>query len=95
MAILRAEEIRDMGLDEMREKRGELLAEYSKEQALLATGAAPENPGKIRALRRTIARLNTIICEEEKLKQQKQKKEEEKTEKKQKRKKGGKKEVEQ
>ena len=65
MAILRAEEMRDMTVGEMREKLRELQAEYSKEQALLATGTAPENPGKIKALRRTIARLNTILHESE------------------------------
>lgn len=65
MAILRSEEIRDMTLAEMDEKRREMLAEYSREQALLATGTAPENPGRIKALRRTIARLNTIIHERE------------------------------
>jgi large subunit ribosomal protein L29 len=65
MAILRAEEIRDMALEEMEEKLQELRAEYSKEQALLATGTAPENPGRIKALRRTMARLNTIIHERE------------------------------
>jgi large subunit ribosomal protein L29 len=66
VAVLRAEEIRDMTLEEMEEKRREVRAEYSKELALLATGAAPENPGRIRLLRRTIARLNTIIHEREK-----------------------------
>ena len=65
MAILRSEEIRDMSLEEMKEKRGELRAEQSKEQALLATGTAPENPGRIRELRHTIARLNTIIYQRE------------------------------
>lgn len=65
MAILRAEEIRDMSLAEMREKQVNLRAEYSKELALLATGTAPENPGRIKALRRTIARLNTIIHQRE------------------------------
>ncbi|MGC1122241.1 MAG: 50S ribosomal protein L29 [Candidatus Methanofastidiosia archaeon] len=65
MAILRAESIRDMSLEEMKDKRRELRAEYSKEQALLATGTAPENPGRIRALRRTIARLNTLIYQRE------------------------------
>jgi large subunit ribosomal protein L29 len=54
-----------MASAEMEEKRKELLAEYSREQALLATGTAPENPGRIKALRRTIARLNTIIHERE------------------------------
>lgn len=65
MAILRAEEIRDMSTQEMKEKLRELRAEYSKEQALLATGTAPENPGRIKALRHTIARLNTIIHQRE------------------------------
>ncbi|MBU7015330.1 MAG: 50S ribosomal protein L29 [Theionarchaea archaeon] len=65
MAILRAESIRDMSFEEMKEKRRELRAEYSKEHALLATGTAPENPGRIRALRRTIARLNTLIYQRE------------------------------
>ncbi|MBU7043146.1 MAG: 50S ribosomal protein L29 [Theionarchaea archaeon] len=65
MAILRTEDIRDMNLDEMKEKLGELRAEYSKEQALLATGTAPENPGRIKTLRRTIARLHTILYQRE------------------------------
>jgi large subunit ribosomal protein L29 len=65
MAILRTDDIRDMNLEEMKEKLGELRAEYSKEQALLATGTAPENPGRIKALRRTIARLNTILYQRE------------------------------
>jgi large subunit ribosomal protein L29 len=65
VAILRSEEIRDMSLEEMKEKLGELRAEQSKEQALLATGTAPENPGRIKELRHTIARLNTIIYQRE------------------------------
>jgi large subunit ribosomal protein L29 len=65
MAILRTDDIRDMNVEEMKEKLGELRAEYSKEQALLATGTAPENPGRIKALRRTIARLNTILYQRE------------------------------
>ncbi len=65
MAILRAEEIRDMSVEEMREKLQNLRAEYSKEQALLATGTAPENPGRIKTLRRTMARLSTLMHERE------------------------------
>ena len=65
MAILRAEEIRDMSVEEMREKLQDLRAEYSREQALLATGTAPENPGRIKMLRRTMARLSTLMHERE------------------------------
>ncbi|MFQ5891957.1 MAG: 50S ribosomal protein L29 [Candidatus Methanofastidiosia archaeon] len=65
MAILKPDEIRELSLDEMYDKLSELKAEYSRERALLATGVAPENPGRIGELKRTIARVATIITEEE------------------------------
>jgi len=65
MAIIRADEVRDMNLDEMESKLEELRFELARERALLATGSAPENPGRIRELKRTIARLNTIINQTE------------------------------
>ena len=43
----------------------ELRAEYMENMAKIATGGALENPGRVKALRRTIARLVTIIREEE------------------------------
>ncbi|MBN1786178.1 MAG: 50S ribosomal protein L29 [Candidatus Methanofastidiosa archaeon] len=61
MAILRSGDIKGMGLDEMESKLEELRFELARERALLATGSAPENPGRIGELKRTIARLNTII----------------------------------
>ncbi|HPR42343.1 MAG TPA: 50S ribosomal protein L29 [Candidatus Methanofastidiosa archaeon] len=61
MSILKTDEIRDMNLDEMESKLDELRFELARERALLATGSAPENPGRIRELKRTIARLSTII----------------------------------
>ena len=60
MAILRKDETREMELKEMYEKLGELKSEFSREKALCSTGSAPENPGKIAELRRTIARIKTI-----------------------------------
>ncbi len=68
MAILRKDEIREMDLEEMYEKLGELKSEFSREKALCATGSAPENPGKIGELRRTMARIKTIITETERRK---------------------------
>ncbi|MCD6128009.1 MAG: 50S ribosomal protein L29 [Methanomicrobia archaeon] len=68
MAILRKDEIREMDIDEMYEKLGELKSEFSREKALAATGSAPESPGKLRELRRTIARIKTIISEIERRK---------------------------
>ncbi len=61
MAILRADDIRELSHEDMVAKRNEIRFELARERALLATGSAPENPGRIRELRRTIARINTII----------------------------------
>ncbi len=60
MAILRVGEIRDMSpierMDELEKIRDELI----RERALSSAGGAPDNPGKIGELRRTIARIKTI-----------------------------------
>ncbi|MHC1605370.1 MAG: 50S ribosomal protein L29 [Candidatus Methanofastidiosia archaeon] len=61
MAILRVDDIKELGEEDMIAKRDELRFELAREKALLATGSAPENPGRIRELKRTIARINTLI----------------------------------
>ncbi|MCK5587272.1 MAG: 50S ribosomal protein L29 [Candidatus Lokiarchaeota archaeon] len=65
MAILRSKEIRTMEPSARLKKLNELQAEYMQNKAKMASGGALENPGRIKALRRTIARLITIIKEEE------------------------------
>lgn len=67
MAILRSKEIRAMSKDDRNKQLKDLNNELLKQRAITATGGAPENPGKIRELRRTIARILTIQHEEEKL----------------------------
>ncbi|MGZ4908117.1 MAG: 50S ribosomal protein L29 [Halobacteriota archaeon] len=64
MAILRSEEIRKMKPDERLKQRNDLTAELLRERALVSAGGAPENPGKSKELRRTIARIHTIIAEQ-------------------------------
>ncbi|MCC7568738.1 MAG: 50S ribosomal protein L29 [Candidatus Methanofastidiosa archaeon] len=66
MAILRVGDIKDLGYEGMVAKRDELRFELAREKALLATGSAPDNPGRIRELKRTIARINTILVQKEK-----------------------------
>lgn len=56
MAILRTEEIRDMTEDELEEELKSLESELMR---MKATGN-PENPGRIREIKRTIARVKTI-----------------------------------
>ncbi|AEH06749.1 50S ribosomal protein L29 [Methanothermococcus okinawensis] len=63
MAILKASDIREMNISEMNEKLAELKKELMKENANKATGGSPSNPGKIKEIKRTIARIYTIMNE--------------------------------
>ncbi|MHA1238727.1 MAG: 50S ribosomal protein L29 [Candidatus Odinarchaeia archaeon] len=65
MAILRVKEIREMSNEERLKKLSELRAELAQQRVMVASGGAVENPGKIRAIKRTIARILTIMREEE------------------------------
>ena len=64
MAIVRAKEVREMSDEQVEKQLKDLRNELLKERAITATGGAPENPGRIRELRRTIARILTIQKEE-------------------------------
>jgi large subunit ribosomal protein L29 len=66
MSLIRSKEIRDMSPEERDAKLKELQSELMHERGVAAMGGAPPNPGKIRALRSSIARIHTIIREEEK-----------------------------
>ncbi len=50
--------------DERQKQLDDLTAELLRERALVSAGGAPENPGKSKELRRTIARIHTIIAEQ-------------------------------
>ncbi len=60
MAILRVEEIRNMNPAERQEELDKLKLELIRERAIASAGGAPENPGRIKEIRRTIARIKTI-----------------------------------
>jgi large subunit ribosomal protein L29 len=63
MAILRSEEIRKMNSDERQDELDKLVMELIRERAVTSAGGAPESPGKIKEIRRTIARIKTIQTE--------------------------------
>jgi len=65
MAILRPTEIRDMTPAEREAELEDLETELLNEKAVKAAGGQPENPGRIKELRRTIARIKTIQNERE------------------------------
>jgi len=67
MPLLRTKEIRAMNAESRAKKLTELRDELMHERGVAAMGGAPPNPGKIRALRKNIARILTIQGEEERL----------------------------
>ncbi|PSP71009.1 50S ribosomal protein L29 [Halobacteriales archaeon QS_9_67_15] len=64
MTVLYAEEIRDMTPAEREAELEELETELLNDRAVKAAGGAPENPGRIKELRKAIARIKTIQREE-------------------------------
>ncbi len=60
MALLRTKEIRAMDAAAREKKLRELRDELMHERGVAAMGGAPPNPGKIRALRKNIARIHPI-----------------------------------
>jgi len=60
MAILRTSEIRTMTVEERADELENLKNELVRERALTSAGGAPENPGRIGEIRRTIARIKTV-----------------------------------
>ena len=64
MAI-KIKKLRTMGQDELNKQLNELQLELSKERAAAEVGTV-KNPGRIGAIRKTIARIYTITTEKEK-----------------------------
>jgi large subunit ribosomal protein L29 len=57
-------EIRDMSSDERENRLQELRTELSKMKTMIKAGGSIENPGRIKALKKAIARILTVINEE-------------------------------
>ncbi|WEL18426.1 MULTISPECIES: 50S ribosomal protein L29 [unclassified Halorhabdus] len=64
MTILHPEEIRDMTAAERESELEELQTELLNARAVQATGGAPDNPGRIKEIRKAIARIKTIDAED-------------------------------
>jgi large subunit ribosomal protein L29 len=60
MAELRSKDARKLSRSELDEKARELRLEIAKEKANIAIGAPVSSPGKMREMKRTIARILTI-----------------------------------
>ncbi|MBI2676301.1 MAG: 50S ribosomal protein L29 [Candidatus Aenigmarchaeota archaeon] len=60
MAILRKKEIRQMDRKEIDKRLQEISLELAKEKANVQIGSSVKSPGKIREMRKTIARIKTM-----------------------------------
>lgn len=60
MAILSIDEIRNMNKNELLDELEKLEHELIRERGFTFSGGAPENPGRIKEIRRTIARIKTV-----------------------------------
>lgn len=58
-------QIREMRPRERMKKLEELRVELSQQRVIIAGGGSMENPGKTREIRRAIARILTVMREEE------------------------------
>ena len=61
---LKTKEIRNFTPEERVEKLEELKRELMHERGVAAMGGSPPSPGKIRQLRSSIARIQTVMREE-------------------------------
>jgi len=66
MALLKSKEIRELSPHQIDEKLSDLGIDLAKMKSQKRSGGAPENTGKMREIKRTIARLLTIKTEKEK-----------------------------
>ncbi len=63
MPLLKAKDIRNMSEVERKETLRKLRDDLLHERGQAAMGGAPESPGRIRALRKNIARILTVMNE--------------------------------
>ena len=61
--VMKINEMRAMSILEARKEISDLRTELAKERAIAAGGTRPENPGRIRGIKKKVARLLTIINE--------------------------------
>lgn len=63
MKELKPKMLRTMSNEELLKKLKELQSELLNERGLSSMGGAPHNPGRVKSLRRQIARLKTVLGE--------------------------------
>jgi len=60
MVLIRKKDIRNMSEKDMEKNINEFKLELAKEKANVAIGASVTSPGRIREIKKTIARIGTV-----------------------------------
>lgn len=60
MAVVKMKELRDMSDQDLDNKLHDLRLELAKEKGKVKVGGASDNPGKIRAMKKAVAKIMTI-----------------------------------
>jgi len=60
MPIFKMSELRNMRAEEIAEELRKLESEMVRERGLVSAGGAPEKPGRIKDIRKTIAKIKTV-----------------------------------
>lgn len=63
MAILTAEEAREEDTKELKQQLSDLQKEIVEERGQIETGGFADNPGRIKEMKKTIARIKTVLNE--------------------------------
>jgi large subunit ribosomal protein L29 len=58
---LKIKEIESMGNDELKSKLEELKKDLIKHNAQIATGTNPKSPGQVKVIKKTVARILTVL----------------------------------
>ena len=59
--MLRIKKLKDLSKEDLEKQLVELRKEMMKYRSQISTGTPPENPGKVGNVKKTIARIKTII----------------------------------
>ena len=63
---MKIKELRTLPKEELEKKLVELRMGIMKDNTQIALGTLPKNPGKVRVLRKTVARILTLLGQKEK-----------------------------
>ncbi|MFP4423719.1 MAG: 50S ribosomal protein L29 [Candidatus Woesearchaeota archaeon] len=58
---MKVKELHTLSEGELKDKLDEAKKELMKQNAQIATGTTPKSPGQVKQLKKTIARINTLL----------------------------------